>query len=303
MQKSKVADAIEPPDTSSTARSTEMATTTWVSVVVNIGLSAAQIATGIVSSSQGLIADGVHSLSDLIADGVVLLANRESSKEADAEHPYGHHRFETVASLILGLLLLMTGIGIAWSGVGKLLHPETIQRVGIAALWVALCALVAKECLFRYMLHTARRLQSSLLVANAWHARSDAASSLVVSLGIIGNLAGYPILDPLAAVVVGLVIMKMGGAFSYHALHDLVDRSAETTQVDAIRQTLLTTPGVRDIHDLRTRKMGDLIAVDVHFEVDGDITVREGHDIVSLARQRVVEHHRVISLMAHLDPV
>ena len=155
----------------------------------------------------------MHSLSDLIADGVVLLANREGSKEADAEHPYGHHRFEAAASLILGMLLLATGAGIGWSAVGKLLHPDVIQQVGAAALWVAVTALIAKECPFRYMLHIAQRFQSSLLIANAWHARSDAASSLVVCVGIIGNLAGYPIFDPLAAVVVGVIIMKMGGEF------------------------------------------------------------------------------------------
>ena len=297
-----IADANE-HDAGAAARSREVAAATWLSVAVNIILSSTQVVVGVLASSQGLIADGVHSLSDLIADGVVLLANRESTKAADAEHPYGHHRFETAASLILGLLLLVTGIGIGWNAVGKLLHPESIARVGIIALWVAIIALIAKEVLFRTMLHKARRLQSSLLVANAWHARSDAASSLIVGLGIIGNLVGYPIFDPLAAVVVGLIIIKMGGAFAYHALNDLVDHSAEQTQVDAIRQTLLSIPGVLGIHDLRTRKMGDLIAVDTHIEVDGSITVREGHDIATLARERVLENHRVVSLMAHLDPV
>jgi cation diffusion facilitator family transporter len=303
MKKNDLAVDLDALDSPAARRSNDMATTTWISVAVNIALSAAQIVTGLVASSQGLIADGVHSLSDLIADGVVLLANHESSKEADAEHPYGHHRFETAASLILGVLLLATGIGIGWNAIGKLLHPETIQRVGLIALWVALGALTAKECLFRVMLRTAQRLQSSLLVANAWHARSDAASSLVVGVGIVGNLAGYPILDPLAAVIVGLIIMKMGGEFAYQALNDLVDRAAEETQVEAIRRSLLTIPGVLGVHDLRTRKMGDLIAVDAHIEVDGSITVRAGHDITKIARLRLMENHRVISLMAHLDPV
>ena len=303
MKKTDLTAKVDAHDAIAAQRSSAMTMTTCVSVIVNIALSVAQVVTGLVASSQGLIADGVHSLSDLVADGVVLLANRESSKEADAEHPYGHHRFETAASLILGILLLATGIGIGWNAVGKLLHPETIQRVELLALWVAIGALITKECLFRYMLHTAQKLQSSLLVANAWHARSDAASSLVVGIGIIGNLAGYPIFDPLAAVVVGLIIMKMGGGFAYHALHDLVDRAAEQTQVEAIRQTLLSTPGVLGVHDLRTRKMADLIAVDAHIEVDGSITVRAGHEITKIARLRLMEHHRVISLMAHLDPV
>ncbi len=303
MKKNELADVLDVTPSSDARRASQMAKTTWISVMVNVGLSIAQVITGFATASQGLIADGVHSLSDLVADGVVLLANREGSKEADAEHPYGHYRFETAASLILGLLLLATGFGIGWNAISKLMHPDVIPRVGIAALWVAIGALITKESLFRYMLHTAKQLQSSMMIANAWHARSDAASSLVVGIGIIGNLAGYPILDPLAAVIVGLIIIKMGGGFAYDALHDLVDRAAEQTQVDAIRQTLLATPGVRGVHDLRTRKMGDMIAVDTHIEVDGAITIREGHDIVTQARLSVAEKHRVISLMAHLDPV
>jgi cation diffusion facilitator family transporter len=275
---------------------------TWVSVGVNIVLTAIQIVVGVFAKSQGLVADGIHTLSDLVADFVVLFAGHHSKKDADEDHPYGHQRFETAASLVLGALLIAVGAGMLWSAVHKLEDPSTVPTVHIVALWVAGGALIAKELLFRYMLATAKRVKSSMLVANAWHARSDAASSLVVGIGIVGNLAGYPILDPIAALIVGFIVAKMGWSFGWDALHDLMDRAVNDEDVQAIRATLLDTPGVQGVHDLRTRKMGDMIVVDAHLEVDASITVEAGHDIAVAARQRVLQRHRVLNLMTHLDP-
>ncbi|MDO8718559.1 MAG: cation diffusion facilitator family transporter [Polaromonas sp.] len=296
--------ADDPEDTqhSLAQRAAAASRSTWVSVGVNIVLTIAQISAGILSKSQGLIADGIHSLSDLIADFVVLFASHHSKKDADEGHPYGHQRFENAASLALGVLLLAVGVGMLWSAVLKLQAPDSVEKVHITALWVVGVALVAKELLFRYMLTVAKRVKSSMLVANAWHARSDAASSLVVGLGIIGNLAGYPILDPIAALIVGFMVAKMGWSFGWDALHDLMDRSANDEEVEAIRRTLMDTPGVSDVHDVRTRKMGDMIVVDAHIEVDADITVEAGHDIAVEARQRVLQRHRVLNLMTHVDP-
>jgi cation diffusion facilitator family transporter len=278
------------------------ARSTWVSVAVNVALSTAQVAVGIVSKSQGLVADGIHSLSDLVADFVVLFAAHHSKKDADTDHPYGHHRFETAASLALGLLLLAVGVGMLWSAVHKLQDPASVPQVHVVALWVAVAALVAKESLFRYMLAIAKKVKSSMLVANAWHARSDAASSLVVGCGIVGNLAGYPILDPIAALIVGFMVGRMGWSFSWDALHDLMDRAVDDQEVEAIRLTLAQTPGVQGVHDVRTRKMGDMIVVDAHIEVDASISVEAGHDIAVEARRRVLERHRVLNLMTHVDP-
>jgi cation diffusion facilitator family transporter len=275
---------------------------TWVSVAVNLVLSVAQIVVGVWSKSQGLIADGIHTLSDLVADFVVLFANHHSQKDADADHPYGHQRFETAASLVLGGLLLAVGLGMLWSAAAKLQSPESIATVHIAALWVAGAALVAKELLFRYMLSVAKKVKSSMLVANAWHARSDAASSLVVGVGIIGNLMGYPILDPIAAALVGFMVTKMGWSFGWDALHDLMDRAVDEAEVAAIRQTLTDTPGISSVHDVRTRKMGDMIVVDAHLEVDATLSVEQGHDIAVAARARVMQRHRVLNMMTHVDP-
>ena len=275
---------------------------TWVSVAVNLVLAVVQIVVGVWARSQALVADGVHTLSDLVADFVVLFANHHSQKAPDVEHPYGHHRFETAASLVLGLLLLGVGASMLWAGAMKLQNPADIPKVHAAALGVALLALVGKESLFRYMLAVARRVKSSMLVANAWHARSDAASSLVVAVGIVGNLAGYPILDPIAALIVGFMVARMGWTFGWSALQDLTDRAVDADEVQEIRATLAGTPGVLGVHDVRTRRMGDMIVVDAHIEVQATLTVEAGHDIAVVARQRVMQRHRVLNVMTHVDP-
>jgi cation diffusion facilitator family transporter len=302
MKFTELADDPEDAEHSPAERAAAASRCTWVSVAVNLFLSIIQIAAGFLSKSQGLVADGIHSLSDLVADFVVLFASHHSKKDADEDHPYGHQRFETAASLVLGVLLLAVGVGMVWSAFRKLEDPGTVQTVRVVAVWVAGGALVAKELLFRYMLSVAKRVKSSMLVANAWHARSDAASSLVVGIGIIGNLAGYPILDPIAALIVGFMVTKMGWEFGWDALHDLMDRSVDEQEVDAIRRTLIETPGVSGVHDVRTRKMGDMIVVDAHLEVDASISVEAGHDIAVAARQRVLQRHRVLNLMIHVDP-
>lgn len=277
--------------------------TTLVSVVVNIVLSILQIVVGYFARSQALIADGIHSLSDLFADFVVLIANHHSQKDPDDDHPYGHQRFETAASLMLGIILMLVAIGMLWASVNKLMSPDDIPDVSVFAFFVALFTLASKEGLFRYMLKAAKIVKSSMLVANAWHARSDAASSLVVSVGILGNLFGYPILDPIAALIVALMIGRMGWNFGTEALNDLMDRTINDDEIKAIRDTLERTPGVQGAHDIRARKMGDMIIVDAHIEVNRHLTVEQGHDISAAARDAVMQRHRVLDLLAHVDPV
>ncbi|MDE3010801.1 MAG: cation transporter [Pseudomonadota bacterium] len=297
-----IADPDEDPEHTPAERSAAASRSTWVSVMVNAGLSVGQIVAGALAHSQGLVSDGIHSLSDLVADFVVLFANRHSQKDPDDDHPYGHQRFETAASLALGILLLAVALGMISVAMQKLSDPAHIPRVHLLALWAALAALVAKEALFRYMLAVAKRVRSSMLVANAWHARSDAASSLVVGAGVLGNLAGYPILDPIAALVVAILVGHMGWTFGWAALRDLVDGAADVQEVAAIRATLLGTEGVAGVHEVRTRKMGDMIVVDAHIEVDATLSVEAGHAIAVEARRRVMQQHQVLDLMAHVDP-
>ncbi|QWD90199.1 cation diffusion facilitator family transporter [Polynucleobacter sp. MWH-Braz-FAM2G] len=276
---------------------------TLVSVVVNIGLTVAQIFSGIVSGSQGLIADGIHSLTDLVADFVVLFANHHSAKDADEDHHYGHQRYETAASLFLGVSLLAVGAGMLYKAGDKIINPVAAGQIQIMALYVAIGALVAKELLFRYMLSVAERVRSSMLVANAWHARSDAASSLVVAVGIVGALFGYPVLDSVGALVVGLMVAKTGWTFSWDALHDLMDRAVSEEEHQKIENIIRSTEGVKGFHDLKTRKMGDLILVDVHIEVDANATVQVGHDIAFRAGNQIKKELPVLNVMTHIDPV
>lgn len=278
------------------------ARSTWVSVWVNALLTIGQISAGVFSHSQGLIADGIHSLSDLMSDFVVLLAAHQSAKKADADHHYGHHRYETGASLALGMLLLFVGIGMIYAAIQKLLSPDGIPLIHPSALWVALFALFAKEALFQYMFRIAKRANSAMLIANAWHARSDALASLVVAIGIGGNLLGYAILDPLAAFVVGSLVARIGWKFAWSALQDLMDRAISEEDIAAIQATLAATPGVYAVHDMRTRKTGDHILVDVHLEVAPDITVLEAHAISVQAARRAIEKHGVLDVLTHIDP-
>ncbi len=275
---------------------------TWVSIFINLLLTIFQVIGGFFAHSQALMADGLHSLSDLLSDVLVLYANRHGNRHADANHPYGHARVETAATLILGVFLAALGVGLLVAAAMRLQHPGTLQAVSPLGLSIAIFALIAKEGMFRYMLAVALRVRSQMLVANAWHARSDAASSLVVVVGIVGNLLGYTFLDLVAAAVVGVMIAHMGGKLALEALSELIDTGLEAEEVEAIRQTLLGTHGVRGLHDLRTRKMADNALVDAHILVDPKISVSEGHYIAETARNAVLMNHHVLDVMVHIDP-
>jgi cation diffusion facilitator family transporter len=275
---------------------------TWVSVWVNVFLASAQVAIGFFARSQALIADGIHSLSDLVADGVVLFAARHSAAAADEEHPYGHGRFETAASLAIGLILLGTGVGMVWSAGNRLHTGVGMDAVHPVALATAALTLLAKEGLFRYMRRIGEQLKSSLLIANAWHARADAASSLVVAVGIGANLLGYHSMDAVAAIIVGFMIAKAGWSFSVEAFHSLTDHALDPEEIERIRRTILAVDGVRDLHGLRTRRMGDWAVIDVHIEVDTHLSVSEGHYIAETIGDQVKAEHRVAECTVHIDP-
>ena len=276
---------------------------TWTSVVVNFFLVIFQIVVGFFSKSSGLIADGFHTLADMLSDLIVLITSKKSLNPPDDDHNYGHHRYENAVGLFLGVLLLFVGCAMIWSAGKKLENSDQIVAVHVMALYASIICLVVKELLFRYLLNIAKRAKSSLLMANAWHARSDAASSLIVAIGIIFNLLGYHSFDLIAAIIVGVMILKMGWTFSYEAIQALTDKAADTDEVEKIKKIILETPGVVNVHDLRTRKVGDSIIADVHIGVKRTLTVAEGHDIAVEARNRVMRSSRVLNLMTHIDPV
>ncbi|MDX9995554.1 MAG: cation diffusion facilitator family transporter [Rhodocyclaceae bacterium] len=275
---------------------------TWASVVVNLLLTIAQLIVGWIAHSQSLIAHGLHSFSDLLSDFLVLWANHQGAHPADAAHPYGHARIETAATLVLGISLTLVGGGILITAGQQLTAMGQVPPVEPLAFWIALATLAAKEWLFHYLRAVAQRLHSAVMMANAWHTRADAASALVVAVGIGGSLLGWRFLDLLAAVLVGFMILKMGLEFAWEALRELVDTGLSDEDVEAIRSTLAGTPGVIDLHELRTRRMAHRVLVDVHLQVDGSITVAAGHAIGESARHRVLHTHpEVLDVLIHLD--
>ncbi len=276
---------------------------TWFSVAVNLLMTILQIVVGWLANSQSLIAHGAHSFSDLLSDFLVLFASRQSAHPADAAHPYGHARVETAATLILGGSLVLIGGGILWESGLRLQHVEALAPVEWSAFWVAVATVVAKEGLYRYLIRVGERLRSQLLIANAMHTRADAASALVVVVGIGGALMGWTFLDLVAAALMGFMILHMGVTLAWGALKELIDTGLDAAQVESIRKTLEATPGVRGLHELRTRRMAHQALVDAHVQVDARISVSEGHRIAELARQRVLaEHPEVLDVLVHIDP-
>ncbi|TXI79377.1 MAG: cation transporter [Dechloromonas sp.] len=276
---------------------------TWVSVAVNLVMTIAQIMVGWLAHSQSLIAHGLHSFSDLLSDFLVIWASRQSAHPADEAHPYGHARVETAATLVLGSSLMLIGGGILWESGMRLQHVDVLPAVAMSAFWVAVVTVIAKEALYRYLIAVGERLRSQLLIANALHTRADAASALVVVVGIGGALLGWAFLDLLAAALMGFMILRMGAELAWGALKELIDTGLDETQVAAIRETLLATPGVRGLHELRTRRMAHQALVDAHVQVDPRISVSEGHRIAESARARVLRQHpEVLDVLVHIDP-
>lgn len=275
---------------------------TLVSVVVNVALTVAQVVIGIVGHSQALIADGMHTLSDLVTDVMVLFALKHGSKAADEEHPYGHGRIETAMTMALGGLLLMVGLGIATGAGMRFIDPEPFVIPSAATLVMAIATLFAKEGLYRYLMRTAERFDSDLLRANAWHSRSDAISSLVVVIGIGGALIGYGYMDAVAAIIVSIMVAKVGAELAWRALRELIDTGLSGDELDAIRRSIQSVTGVKALHMLRTRRVGGQALVDVHILVDPRLSVSEGHHISETVRGKVIHDIApVTDVMVHID--
>lgn len=276
---------------------------TLVGAGINLFLSFIKILFGYIAQSQSLIADGIHSLSDLISDGMVLIAAKHSHREADEEHPYGHGRFETVVTVALGLLLIVVAGGIAVDAVRRIMEPSFLMHPGMLALIVAGISIAANEFLFRYTIHVGNKFNSNMLRANAWHHRGDAISSVIVLLGVGGTMLGIEYLDAIAAIGVAAMIVKIGWDLCVQSVRELVDTALEPETVNSINETILNVDGVRELHSLRTRRMGGEALVDVHVLVNPKLSVSEGHQIGEKVRAQVVKQVEDVSdVMVHIDP-
>jgi len=277
---------------------------TIVGALANLLLAGVKILLGIIGQSQALVADGVHSLSDLITDVLVLVAAKHSTRAADESHPYGHARIETAATVGLGAFLIAVAVGIAWDAARRLVSPELLLHPGMVALLAAAFSILVNEGLYHYTAAVARRVRSQLLRANAWHHRSDAISSVVVVIGVGGAMAGIAYLDAVATIVVAVMIAKIGWELAHQGLRELIDTSLEPEKVETIRNSILSVDGVKALHLLKTRRMGVDALVDVHILLaSARMSVSEGHHISETVRARVMaDVDDVAEVMVHIDP-
>lgn len=291
------------PHSAKRERADAASKTALVGAAVNLVLSAVKIAAGLIGQSQALVADGIHSVSDLLSDGLVLIAGRHAAQGPDSDHPYGHARYESVATLVLGLLLTAVAIGIGLDAVHRLFSPESLLQPDALALLAAAASIAVKEWLYWWTLAHAKRVRSELLRANAWHHRSDAISSVVVFVGILGTMAGLPYLDAIAAFVVALMILQIAWELGWSAVSELVDTGLDAQRLAAVRDTIGSVGGVRDIHMLRTRLHGGQASADVHVLVDPQVSVSEGHMISLLVERRLKrEIDEIADVTVHIDP-
>ena len=275
----------------------------YVGAAINVFQTLIKIGFGILGQSAALIADGIHSLSDLLSDLLVIIAVRLGSREADYEHPYGHRRFETIATVILGISLIAIGGAITWAVMNRMAHPEHLPVPNPITLGIAAVSILVNEWLYHYTKRIARQTRSKLLMANAWHQRSDAISSLVVLFGIGAVMLGYPLADAIAAIVVALMVAKIGLNLVLESIKELVDTSLPPKLIAEIRTAIMGIDGVEGIHLLRTRQMGEDALVDAHIVVDPRITVSEGHSIGDTVRDELISRFDdVMDVLVHIDP-
>ena len=274
---------------------------TIVGALIDFLLSIIKIILGFIGQSGALIADGVHSFSDLLTDWVTWYAAKLSGDAPDADHPYGHERFETVATLGLSIFLAIVGTIIIFEGFGRFSNPNELRHENWLIAAAALSVL-SKEALYWYTVKVARDINSDLLKANAWHHRTDAFSSIVVVIGIIGAANGYFFLDSVAAIIVGILIIYIGWQLGFEATKELVDTSIDQEDIKALRVALSEIKGVNSVHTLRTRKVGHKKSADVHVQVNTFLSVSEGH-IISVSVERVAKEciEELDDVTVHID--
>jgi cation diffusion facilitator family transporter len=290
-------------DDANRERFRETVKVTLIGSVIDLLLGVLKIVVGFTSHSQALVADGLHSLSDLVTDVFVIYAAKHAHREADEDHPYGHGRIETVATVGLGIALIAVAVGLSIDAVQRLFHPETLWQPGVAAIYVAVLSIVLKEAIYHYSMRIARKYRSDMLKANAWHSRTDAISSAIVVIGVAGAIAGLNYLDAIAAIGVAAMIAKIGWDLGWESVRELIDTGLEAERVALIEKTILGVDGVVAMHLLRSRRLGGEAYIDVHIQVPPRLSVSEGHQISESVRQKLIsEFDEVSDVTVHIDP-
>ena len=282
---------------------------TLVGGAVNVVLLLFKFVAGIVGHSSAMVADAVHSLSDFVTDVIVLVFVRISGKPKDKSHDYGHGKYETLAMTIIGMALLAVALGILYSGVMKItawVNGAQLEAPGMLALWAALLSIVLKEGVYHYSMVKARQLQSQAVEANAWHHRSDALSSIGTAIGIGGAIflgQRWTVLDPVASLIVGLFIVKVSIDLLRRGIGDLMEQSLPDEVEAEILQLAASVPGVVEPHDLRTRRIGNHYAIELHILMDGTISLHEAHDKASEVEELLRQHYGAQThVVVHVEP-
>lgn len=291
-------------------REKEIFRVTWIGSIVNFGLLVFKFVAGIVGHSAAMVADAVHSLSDFVTDIVVIAFVRISGKPEDEDHGYGHGKYETLATAIIGIVLFFVGVGILVNGattVADTLGGQPLEAPSLIALVAAAASIILKELLYRYTIHTGKRLRSQAVVANAWHHRSDAFSSIGTLVGIAGAIflgERWRILDPIAAIVVSAFIIKVAIQLLKPCVDELLERSLPAEVETRIREIILSFPAVSAPHHLRTRRIGNHIAIEVHVRMDGATPLAAAHSVATDIEQRLkAEFGEDTHIGIHMEPV
>jgi cation diffusion facilitator family transporter len=283
---------------------------TFVGSMLNFLLVAFKFIAGFVGNSAAMIADAVHSLSDFITDIIVIVFVRISNKPKDKNHDYGHSKFETFATLIIGIVLLAVGLGIAWSGAEKItlvIRGETLPSPGMIAFFAAIISIVSKELVYHYTVICGRKVKSDTVIANAWHHRSDAFSSIGTAAGIGGAILlgeKWTILDPLAALIVSFFIVKVSVKLMKPCMDELLEKSLPDKVENEIISIVESFDGVSDVHNLRTRTLGNNCAIEFHIRMNGKISLSETHEKNTLIEKRLKEHYgQKTHVIIHTEPI
>ena len=280
-------------------------TVSWISIVINILLSAFKLAAGIVGNSSAMIADAVHTISDAATTGIVMVGIKLSNRASDKDHQYGHERIECVAAIILAVVLFLVGIGIGNQGLQKVLHfgAEPIAIPGMVALIAAIASIFIKEAMYWYTRIAAKKINSTALMADAWHHRSDGLSSIGSFIGIGGAMLGFPILDPLAAIIICIFILKVAYDIFTEAIGKMTDKACDEKTTLTIRSIAFAQDGVIDVDKLKTRVFGDKIYIDIEIRVDGNLLLNEAHAIAEQVHDAIEKHiPNVKHCMVHVNP-
>jgi cation diffusion facilitator family transporter len=273
-----------------------------INASVNALLAFAKIVIGKIGYSQALIADGIHSLSDLVSDALVFVAARASVQHPDEEHPYGHQRIETIATIIIGIILLIVSAEIVYEAIIRIHHHDFLKPTWDVIV-VAIISIIANEWLFHYSKKQGEKIKSNLLISNAWHKRSDVFVSIIVLLSVIGSLLGWGWLDAIGSIIIAALIIKMAIQMIWKSTQELIDHGVDEATLEKIRSTINAVSGVESIHQLRTRMHGQSIFLDLHIIVDPFISVSEGHHIGEEVHSQLFKRIKNLKdVTVHIDP-